>query len=88
MYSYLANGTLAYQVMPGNTIDNQTLRDFLTHIEKQYGKAKRLWLMERGIPTKKVLAEPNAERQPAAKLPAGRAARGKCGPASPPPAIW
>lgn len=37
---------LAYKVLPGNTIDNQTLRDFLADIEKQYGKAKRLWLMD------------------------------------------
>lgn len=59
---------LAYQVMPGNTIDNQTLRDFLSHIENQYGKAKRLWLMDRGIPTEKVLAEMRASEPPASYL--------------------
>ena len=41
----------------GNTADNTTLRDFLARIERQYGKARRIWLMDRGIPTEVVLAE-------------------------------
>jgi transposase len=48
---------LAYEVLPGNTSDTQTLRGFLDRIERQYGKARRIWLMDRGIPTEKVLAE-------------------------------
>jgi len=48
---------LAYQVLPGNTKDNQTLRQFLAKIERQYGKARRVWVMDRGIPTEAVLAE-------------------------------
>jgi transposase len=48
---------LAYEVMPGNTIDNQTLRDFLGRIERQYGTAERIWVMDRGIPTEEVLGE-------------------------------
>ena len=32
---------LAYEVLPGNTADNQTLRQFLSKIETQYGKARR-----------------------------------------------
>jgi transposase len=48
---------LAYEVMPGNTADNQTLRAFLHKIERQYGKADRIWIMDRGIPTEEVLAE-------------------------------
>src|SRR5882672_10945301 len=48
---------LAYEVLPGNTADNTTLRDFLARIERQYGKARRIWLMDRGIPTEEVLAE-------------------------------
>jgi transposase len=48
---------LAYEVMPGNTSDKTTLRDFLQRIEAQYGKAGRIWLMDRGIPTEQVLAE-------------------------------
>jgi hypothetical protein len=41
----------AYEVMPGNTSDKTTLRDFLQRIEAQYGKAGRTWVMDRGIPT-------------------------------------
>jgi len=48
---------LAYEILPGNTLDNQTLRSFLDKIQAQYGKAKRLWLMDRGIPTEELLAE-------------------------------
>ncbi len=48
---------LAYEVMAGNTTDKTTLRDFLAQIEKLYGKAQRVWVMDRGIPTEEVLAE-------------------------------
>jgi hypothetical protein len=48
---------LAYEVLAGNTADNTTLRAFLHKIESQYGKAQRLWLMDRGIPTEEVLEE-------------------------------
>ena len=48
---------LAYEVMAGNTSDNKTLRSFLAKIETQYGKARRIWVMDRGIPTEEVLAE-------------------------------
>ncbi|HMF90212.1 MAG TPA: IS1634 family transposase [Candidatus Angelobacter sp.] len=55
---------LAYEVMDGNTSDRTTLRDFLDKIEKQYGKARRIWVMDRGIPTEAVLAEMrNPERE-------------------------
>jgi transposase len=48
---------LAYEVLPGNTADCTTLRDALRKIEAQYGKAQRIWVMDRGIPTDEVLAE-------------------------------
>lgn len=48
---------LAYEVMPGNTSDRTTLRDFLKKIEERYGKARRAWLMDRGVPTEDVLEE-------------------------------
>jgi transposase len=48
---------LAYEVLPGNTADNTTLRAFLHKIAAQYGKAQRIWVMDRGIPTEDVLAE-------------------------------
>ena len=46
---------LAYEVLAGNTADNTTLRGFLKKIEAQYGKAERIWVMDRGIPTEEVL---------------------------------
>ena len=46
---------LAYEVLAGNTADNTTLKDFLARIERQYGKARRIWLCDRGIPTEEVL---------------------------------
>ena len=48
---------LAYEVLPGNTADSKTLRTFLSKIEQQYGKARRVWVMDRGVPTEAVLAE-------------------------------
>ena len=48
---------LAYEVLPGNTADKTTLRDFLDRIERQYGKARRVWVMDRGIPTEETLAQ-------------------------------
>ena len=48
---------LAYEVLPGNTADSTTLRSFLEKIESQYGKARRVWVMDRGVPTEEVLAE-------------------------------
>jgi transposase len=51
---------LAYEVMAGNTQDKATLRDFLARIERQYGKAQRIWVMDRGIPTEEVLQEMRA----------------------------
>ena len=48
---------LAYEVMNGNTSDRTTLRTFLDDIEKTYGKAKRTWVMDRGIPSEAILKE-------------------------------
>lgn len=55
---------LAYEVLPGNTSDKTTLRSFLQKIEDQYGKAERIWVMDRGIPTEEVLAEMRASDPP------------------------
>ena len=51
---------LAYEVMSGNTADKTTLRGFLDRIEKLHGKAERIWVMDRGVPTEAVLAEMRA----------------------------
>src|SRR5437764_11337404 len=48
---------LVYEVLPGNTSDKTTLRGVLERIERQYGKARRIWLMDRGVPTEEVLTE-------------------------------
>ena len=55
---------LAYEVLAGNTADKTTLRGFLDRIERQYGKARRIWLMDRGVPTEEVLAEMRAADPP------------------------
>lgn len=52
---------LGYDVLPGNTADSTTLRAFLKVIETRYGKARRVWVMDRGIPTEEVLAEMRQE---------------------------
>jgi transposase len=48
---------LAYEVLNGNTADSSTLRDFLAKIETTYGKARRVWVMDRGIPSEAILKE-------------------------------
>jgi transposase len=48
---------LAYEVMNGNTSDRTTLRGFLKKIEDTYGKARRVWVMDRGIPSEAMLKE-------------------------------
>ena len=48
---------LAYEVMNGNASDRTTLRDFLKKIESTYGKAKRVWVMDRGVPSEAILQE-------------------------------
>jgi len=55
---------LAYDVLSGNTSDKTTLRQFLQKIETLYGKARRVWVMDRGIPTEEVLAEMRASDPP------------------------
>jgi len=52
---------LAYEVFPGNTVDKTTLRPFLEKIATLYGKARRVWVMDRGIPTEETLREMREE---------------------------
>jgi len=69
---------LAYEVLPGNTADSKTLRSFLDKVESQYGKARRVWVMDRGVPTEEVLAEMRASDPPVRYLvgtPKGRLTR-------------
>jgi transposase len=48
---------LSYEVMGGGTADSTTLSGFLDRIEKRYGRANRIWVMDRGIPTEASLAK-------------------------------
>ena len=69
---------LAYEVLAGNTADNTTLHDFLARIERQYGRARRIWAMDRGIPTEAVLQEMRESDPPVHYLvgtPKGRLSR-------------
>jgi transposase len=69
---------LAYEVLAGNTADSTTLKDFLGRIERQYGKARRVWCMDRGVPTEEVLAQMRASDPPVQYLvgtPKGRLTR-------------
>jgi hypothetical protein len=55
---------LSYEVMEGNTSDRTTLRQFLDKIERQYGKARRVWIMDRGVPTEEILTEMRQSEAP------------------------
>jgi transposase len=59
---------LGYEVLPGNTLDHQTLRSALEGIEKQYGKARRVWVMDRGIPTEETLTHMRRSDPPVSYL--------------------
>lgn len=59
---------LAYEIMPGNTSDKTTLHLFLQKIQAQYGKANRIWIMDRGIPTEETLQEMRQSDPPVSYL--------------------
>jgi len=46
---------MAYEVLSGNIADKTTLTAFLEKIQSMYGKARRVWVMDRGIPTEATL---------------------------------
>jgi len=48
---------LSYEVLSGDTADSTTLSGFLDRIEHRYGRANRIWVMDRGIPTEDSLAK-------------------------------
>src|SRR5437660_3639 len=68
---------VAYRLLaPGSEWRRQ--REWLERIERQYGKARRVWLMDRGVPTEEVLAEMRAADPPVHYLvgtPKGRLTR-------------
>ena len=44
-------------MLAGNTADSTTLSGFLDLIEQRYGRANRIWVMDRGVPTENSLAK-------------------------------
>jgi transposase len=62
---------LAYEVLAGNTSDRKTLKSFLEKIQSQYGKARRIWVMDRGAPTQAVLEEMRQASDPAVQYVVG-----------------
>jgi len=69
---------LAYEVLAGNTADSTTLKGFLERIARQYGTARRVWCMDRGVPTEDVLAQMRGSDPPVQYLvgtPKGRLTR-------------
>lgn len=47
---------LTYEVFPGNRLDRTTLAEMLAAIETKYGKARRVWVFDRGIVSDENLA--------------------------------
>ena len=48
---------VGYEILDGNILDKQTLPQMLKDVEALYGKANRVWLMDRGIPTEEQLED-------------------------------
>ncbi|MHC4951615.1 MAG: IS1634 family transposase [Planctomycetota bacterium] len=46
---------LGYEIFPGNTHDSTTVEEIVTTMEDQYGNAKRIWVMDRGMVSEKNL---------------------------------
>ncbi len=47
---------LTYEVFPGNQLDVTTLQAILDAVESKYGRARRLWVFDRGIVSEENLA--------------------------------
>jgi transposase len=47
---------LGYEQLDGNRADVTTVKEMVEKIEKQYGKADRIWVMDRGMVSDKTLA--------------------------------
>ena len=59
---------LAYEIMPGNTQDKQTLPDFIAQLQALHGPADRIWIMDCGPPTEEQLTELRARDPPVRSL--------------------
>ena len=47
---------LAHRTLAGNTQDLQTVETIVTEVEEQFGKTKRIWVVDRGMVSKESLA--------------------------------
>ena len=47
---------LTYEIFDGNKIDSTTLKDIVEAVETKHGKARRVWVFDRGITTEANLA--------------------------------
>jgi transposase len=59
---------LAYEMMPGNTSDKTTLAAMIALIQKRHGKANRVWILDRGIPTEETLERMRTSTPPTSYL--------------------
>lgn len=48
---------VGYEILDGNIQDRQTLPQMIQTVEALYGKANRIWLMDRGVPTEEQLEQ-------------------------------
>jgi transposase len=51
---------LGYEIFPGNTTDVTTVEDIVEGMEARFGRAHRVWVMDRGMASAKNLAWLNA----------------------------
>lgn len=54
---------LGYEIFAGNKHDSKTVEDIITRMEKLYGKADRIWIMDRGMISPKTLTLLNQEQR-------------------------
>jgi transposase len=47
---------LAHRTLAGNTQDLQTVANIVTEVEQQFGKTKRIWVVDRGMVSQESLA--------------------------------
>ena len=55
---------LAYEMLPGSTSDKSTLATMMALLQQRYGSARRVWVMDRGIPTEKTLEQMRVSNPP------------------------
>jgi transposase len=51
---------LGYEIFPGNTVDVTTVEEIVATMERRFGKANRIWVMDRGMVSAENIAWLNA----------------------------